>query len=169
MQDLNQTMMITLRDADPNDEQFLMQVFACTRAAEVAQVPWTDEQKAAFMQMQCNAQHSYYHEQYPEADYKVILHNDEPVGRLYVNKQPDLVKILDITVLPEFRNCGIGSGLIQNILNDADEMNSSVHIYVETFSPSLSLFKKMGFSILQEEGINFLLEWHGGAASAGAP
>jgi ribosomal protein S18 acetylase RimI-like enzyme len=153
-------MAITLRDADPDDEPFLLQVFACTREAELAQVPWSDEQRDAFLQMQFNAQHSYYHERYPDADYKVILRDGEPVGRLYVLREKDLIRIMDITVLPQYRNSGIGSELTRGVLEEAVESGRNVQIYVETFNPSVELFKKIGFSILQEEGINYLLEWN---------
>ena len=158
-------MAITLRDAGPADEPFLLQVFACTRAAELAQVPWSDEQRDAFLQMQFNAQHSYYHGQYPDADYKIILRGDEPVGRLYVLREKDVIRIMDITVLPQFRNSGFGSELTRGVLDEAVESDRSVQIYVETFNPSLELFKKLGFSILQEEGINYLLEWNPGEGS----
>lgn len=160
MPEASQRMAITLRDAGPDDELFLLQVYACTRAAELAQVPWSDEQKAAFLQMQFNAQHSHYHERYSDADYKVILRDEEQVGRLYMAREAGFIKILDITVLPQFRNSGIGSELTRGILDEAAESGQSVQIYVETFSPSLELFKKIGFSILQEEGINYLLEWN---------
>jgi ribosomal protein S18 acetylase RimI-like enzyme len=159
-QELNRPMTIMLRDAGPDDEPFLFEVYACTRAAELAQVPWPDEQRDAFLRMQFQAQHSHYHEQYPDADYKVILREGEPVGRLYVLRERDLIRMMDITVLPEYRNSGIGSELIRGVLNEAAESGRNVQIYVETFNPSLALFKKMGFSILQEEGINYLLEWN---------
>ena len=166
MRELNQTMTITLRDAGLDDEPFLLQVFACTRAAELALVPWSDEQRDAFLQMQFNAQHSYYHERHPDADYKIILRDDEAVGRLYVLREKDLIRIMDITVLPDYRNAGIGSGLIQSLLDEATGAKQKVQIYVENFNPSLALFKKMNFSLLKEDGFNLLLEWGLPAAAA---
>ena len=159
MQPLDDAVTITLRDIAPEDEPFLLKVFACARETEMAMVPWTDEQKAGFLQMQFNAQHAHYHEKYPDADYKIILRNEEPSGRLYLNREPGLFKILDITVLPQFRNSGIGTGLVEDILKEAGKTNSKVQIYVETFNASLEIFKSQGFSILEEQGINYLLEW----------
>jgi ribosomal protein S18 acetylase RimI-like enzyme len=153
-------MAITLRTVDPEDRPFLLQVYAATREPELAQTPWTSEQRAAFVFMQFEAQDSFYREQYPDADYKVILREGEPVGRLYVRREEDVIHIIDIAVLPEYRNRGIGSELTRGILNEAIESGRSVQIYVETYNPSLELFKKLGFSILREEGINYLLEWN---------
>jgi ribosomal protein S18 acetylase RimI-like enzyme len=97
------------------------------------------------------------------------LRDGEPVGRIYIEREPGLIKILDVTVLPEFRNGGIGSELIRGVLNEAADSNRNVQIYVETFNPSLELFRKMGFSVVQEEGINYLLEWSTAAVATELP
>lgn len=116
--------------------------------------------------MQFEAQDSFYRKQYPDADYKVILREGEPVGRLYVLREEELIRILDITVLPVYRNGGIGGGLIQSLLDEATESKQKVQIYVETFNPALQLFERLGFESIAEEGINFLLEWSPDSKSA---
>lgn len=42
---------IELRPAAPDDEPLLRRVYASTREEELEQVPWTDEQKASFLDM----------------------------------------------------------------------------------------------------------------------
>jgi ribosomal protein S18 acetylase RimI-like enzyme len=150
---------ITLRSATVTDEEFLLKIHASTRAAEMALVPWSEEQREAFLQMQFNAQHSHYLEQFPRADYKLILADGEPVGRLYVDRDDMAVKILDIAVLPDKRRAGIATFLLTEILAEAKESDIAVRIHVETFNPSLGLFERLGFNRIAEEGINFLLEW----------
>ena len=162
-------MSITLRDAGPDDGTFLLTVYAAARAAELAQTPWTTEQREAFVSMQFLAQDTFYHEHYPDADYKVIMREGEPVGRIYLTREPGLIEILDITVLTEFRNCGIGSNVMERVLDEGAKSGRNVQIYVESFNPSLELFKKMGFSSLQEEGINYLLEWNAAKAATETP
>jgi len=150
---------ISLRDASPEDEEFLLQVYYSTRADEMALVPWTDEQKAGFVRMQFDAQHSHYHESFAAADYKIVLRDEEPVGRLYVYRDGVSIQILDFTIIPAHRNQGIGSGLIQQLLAEATHESKVVRIHVETFNPSQSLFRRLGFSIIEENGFNHLLEW----------
>jgi ribosomal protein S18 acetylase RimI-like enzyme len=152
-------MPITLRDALPEDESFLFEVYASTRAQEMAFVPWDDEQRKSFLTMQFVAQHSYYREQFPDANYSVILRDDSPVGRFYVLREKREIRILDITVLPEHRNEGIGTSLMQDLLAEAAQAEKKVQIYVETFNPSLRFFERLGFKSIAEEGINFLMEW----------
>ena len=152
-------MTITLRDATTEDEAFLRQVYACTRAEEMAMVPWTDEQRETFLRFQFDAQDSYYRSQYPEAAYQIILSDGAPVGRLYVYRDPTDIRILDITILPEHRAAGLGTSLIRDLQAEADQNNKRLQIWVENFNRSQTLFKRLGFSIIQEEGYNNLMEY----------
>ena len=77
-------MSILLRDVTAEDERFLREVYASTRALELSLVPWSDEQREAFLKFQFDAQDAHYRRQYPEASFQVILKEAEPVGRLYL-------------------------------------------------------------------------------------
>jgi ribosomal protein S18 acetylase RimI-like enzyme len=152
-------MTITIREATAQDEPFLREVYASTRAHEMALVPWTDEQKMAFLKFQFDAQDSYYRAQYPAARFQVICHDDEPIGRLYVVREEEQIRILDITILPAHRTQGFGSTLIDELLDEASATKKSLTIWVEPDNPSQSLFRRKGFSMVQEEGFNQLLEF----------
>ena len=155
-------MPITLRDATEEDEGFLREVYASTRAAELALVPWNEEQRAAFLRMQFDAQHFHYHSQFPEASYQIILQDGKPIGRLYVLRNEEEIRIMDITLLPQNRNAGIGSSLIRELLQEADGEGKPVSIWVENFNPSLRLFERLGFSKVEENDFNYLLEYRAG-------
>jgi ribosomal protein S18 acetylase RimI-like enzyme len=151
-------MAITLRDETEEDAVFLLEVYRSTRAAELALVPWSDGQKESFLRFQFDAQHSSYRERFPEASYNIILQDDEPIGRLYVLREDDEIRILDITVLPRCRNAGVGTSLIRELLTEGTQTNKPVCIWIEHFNPSLHLFERLGFSKIQEDGFNCLLE-----------
>jgi len=152
-------MEITLHEARPEDEQFLREVYACTRADEMAMVPWSEELRNAFLKMQFDAQDAHYRSHYPTASFDVIEVDGEPVGRLYVAREAELIRILDIVVLPQRRGNGVGTRLLADILKEAGETGKMVQVYVESFNPSLSSFEKRGFKRIAEEGVNFLLQW----------
>ena len=151
-------MAITLREVLEEDEAFLRELYAGARAPELALVPWNDEQREAFLRMQFDAQHSYYHAQFPAADYKIILHNTEPIGRIYLHRTEE-IRVLDITILPAFRNMGFGSAMIRELMAEGSRAGKAVSIWVEHFNPSRNLFDRLGFSQIQEDGYNLLLEW----------
>ena len=77
---------VSLRPATSDDDAFLARVYGGTRAAELAMVSWSEEEKAAFVQMQFAAQAQYYREHYHDTSFDVILLGAEPVGRLYVSR-----------------------------------------------------------------------------------
>lgn len=152
-------MSITLRAASDEDEAFLREVYASSRAQELAMVPWNDEQREAFLRMQFDAQHSYYHAQFPEASYQIILQDAEPIGRIYVLRQEEEIRVLDVTLLAQHRGAGIGTALMRELMDEADRAGKAVNIWVEEYNPSRSLFTRLGFLKVHEEGINYLLEY----------
>lgn len=148
-----------LRPTTPSDEEFLLNVYASTRADEMARVDWDDAQKDAFLRMQFNAQHQYYVENYIGAEFSVILQNDQPVGRLYIHRRKNEIRIMDIALLPEYRKQGIGSSLIQEILQQGKDSQLPVTIHVERFNPALHLYERLGFRQKEDKGVYWLMEW----------
>src|ERR1700719_1411431 len=95
--------MITLRAITPEDVSFLAGVYASTRAEELAITGWSDEDKAVFCRRQFDAQSAHYTANYPGASFQVIERDGQPIGRLYVARWEEEIRIIDITLLPEFR------------------------------------------------------------------
>ena len=150
---------VALCPATTADEALLLEIYASTRVEELALVPWSDEQKQAFVMMQFTAQQQHYRKEHPDARHDIIMRNDRPVGRLYVARRDGAIEILDITLLPQERNAGIGSHLIRELISEAEQSRRALRIYVESFNPSLRLFERLGFSRIGDEGIHFLMEW----------
>ncbi len=158
-------MLLKLSPIDNFDVPFLLTVYASTRSKEMAVVSWSDEQKRVFLEMQFQAQHNYYLSRYPNASYSIINLDGQPIGRLYIERQVDKIKILDITVLPEYRNRGVGTKLITEITQAGEQAEKPVQIYIENYNPSANLFSRLGFHPVAEEGINLLWQWNPGAAA----
>ena len=150
---------ITLRPVHTDDEPFLYQVYASTRADELAQLDWDDAQKDEFIRMQFRAQRDYYQAQFPAADFQVIVAGDQPVGRLYVDRRHDEIRIVDIALLPAHRNSRIGSRLLGDLLAEAARVGKPVRIHVERFNPALRLYERLGFTRSGDNGVYFLMEW----------
>jgi len=149
---------ITLRPVDPDDYDFLVEVYGSTRAEELALVPWTTEQQQAFVRMQFAAQQDHYAKKYPTASHDIIMSDDRPVGRLYVARLDQEIRIVDITLLPAERNAGIGSYLIKQLLDEANRAGKVTRIFVEEFNPSRRLFERLKFLPSEQHGIHLLLQ-----------
>lgn len=149
---------VALRPVSADDHDFLVEVYGSTRAEELALVPWTSEQQQIFVRSQFAAQQDHYAKKYPTASHDIIMSNDRPVGRLYVARLDQEIRIIDITLLPAERNTGIGSYLIQQLLDEAKRSGKITRIYVEEFNPSLRLFERLGFSPSEQQGIHLLMQ-----------
>jgi ribosomal protein S18 acetylase RimI-like enzyme len=151
---------VILRPVTSQDDSFLFQVYASTRAAEMALVDWTEEQKALFLQMQFNAQRQHYRSFFPHAEYNLIcLEDQHSIGRMIVNRSTGEILLMDIALLPGFRSMGIGSNLIKGLQNEAQEKGVPLRLHVESFNPALRLYDRLGFTRTRENGIYLEMEW----------
>lgn len=148
----------TFRPITPEDQPFLSRLYASTRWEEVAQTGWNLEEQDRFLRLQFAAQHKFYMEQFADADFHIVELHDEPIGRLYVDRREDEIRIIDIALLPEHRNKGIGSALLEDILAEARSATLPVRIHVERNNPALGLYQRLGFREIGDEGVYLLLE-----------
>jgi ribosomal protein S18 acetylase RimI-like enzyme len=151
--------MVTLRPTRTEDHEFLLAVYASTRADELAPVPWTEEQKAAFLKMQFEAQDTDYRRNYPDAEYSVVEVDGTPAGRLYVHRRPDEIRLIDIALLPAFRRRGIGTDLLERLFDEAASSVVPVTIHVELHNPARALYERLGFVVQGEQGLYALMRW----------
>ena len=150
---------VALRPEGPQDVTLLRELYASTRAAEMAAWPWDDARKNAFLRMQFEAQKQHYHRAYPEAAFQIIVVDGRPAGRLYVQHRDDEVLLIDISLLPAYRDRGIGSELLRTLLAEASRLGRCVRLHVERHSAARRLYERLGFRELADEGIYLLLEW----------
>lgn len=150
---------LTLRSMTDADLPFLLEVYAAARAEELAQVPWTEAEKRAFLTSQFNAQHHHYQTYYKTASFDVIEQKGQPIGRLYVDRWPNEIRIVDIALLPPYRNQGLGSHLLCQIQAEAQAIGKTVSIHVEKYNPAYQLYSRLGFTKIGETGVYDLLAW----------
>jgi ribosomal protein S18 acetylase RimI-like enzyme len=148
----------TLRAASAEDRALLLHVYASTREEELAQAGWPDDVKAQFLAMQFEAQDRYYREAYPDGRFDIVEVCGEVAGRLYVNRGPDEIRIIDIALLPPLRGRGLGSAILQTILDEAAATGRPVTIHVEQHNPALRLYERLGFEVRDTRGLYYFLE-----------
>ncbi len=152
-----------LRPVTGRDRPFLVELYASTRADELAPVSWDDASKRAFIEHQFSAQDAHYRANYPGATLDVIEVDAEPAGRLYVHRGERDVRIMDIAVAPRFRGRGIGTALLRELIDEADATGRTLSIHVEMNNPARSLYDRLGFRPVGEHGVYRLLERPAGA------
>ena len=150
---------LTFRRIADADLPFLARLYASTRTEELAAAPWTAEQRAAFLAMQFQAQHTHYQQYYPTADWLVTMRAGEDIGRLYVDRWPSEHCVIDIAFLPEHRSSGLGGALMRDLLDEAAAAGKAVSIHVEKFNPAMRLYRRLGFLTEEDKGVYDLMRW----------
>jgi ribosomal protein S18 acetylase RimI-like enzyme len=149
---------VDLRPATPDDREFLLAVFRTTREDELALTNWTELEKAAFIDAQFRAQDSYYREVYPDGRFLVVTLANQPIGRLYLVRLADELRVIDIALVPSHRGQGIGSSLLADVTAEADAAALPVSLHVEPWNPAKRLYERLGFRTIEVRGIYELME-----------
>ena len=157
---------ITLRPIEPADQPFLLELYAATRAEEMALVPWPQDLKDAFVRSQFAAQQSHYQKVYPDATHEIILSGAEPVGTLHVARLISEIRIVDLVVRPDRRKQGIGTKLVKRLQVEAGRAGKPLKVYLEFFNSQLPMFERLGFVKGETPGMHVLMEWSPDGGSA---
>jgi ribosomal protein S18 acetylase RimI-like enzyme len=150
--------MLVLRPAERSDDAFLRRLYASAREAELSVVGWSDAERDAFLRQQFDAQDAYYREHYHPASFDVIQLDGVPIGRLYVARWDEEVRVIDIALLPEHRGNGLGTQLLCGLLAEAADEGKRVSIHVEKHNPALRLYERLGFEPVADAGVYLLME-----------
>lgn len=89
-------------------------------------------------------------------DYKIIMCNKNKVGCLLVAKKEDGAILDEIYLEEEYRNKGIGTDIIKNIL----KINPIVYLWVYKKNiKAISLYKKMKFKIINKTENRYYIKY----------
>ena len=156
---------VLLRPVTPADREFLVAVYGGTRAQELAQVDWDPGQKEAFVRWQFERQDEEYRQRYPDARYDVILVDGVPAGRIWVGVDDKQIRLLDIAIMPQFQNRGVGTYLLRQLMAEATETNKVLRHMVFVLNDNAHRFyERLGFVIIEDLGGYKHMEWVPGQA-----
>lgn len=149
----------TLRPATEADRDFLLRVYSSTRE-DVLAAPWSDEERSRFLEMQFQAQTQDYQRRFPDSGHSVLVVDEEPVGRVWVGRWPDELRLLDIALLPEHRNHGVGTIVIRWLQDEARVAGLPLrHSVFKTNEGALRFYARLGFEVVEDFDMYVLMEW----------
>ena len=151
---------VSLRPVTDADQEFLIGVYADSRAAELAQVDWDDSQKDAFIRWQYAMQKQEYETRYPSARYEIILVDGNPAGRFWVGTDEKEIRLLDIALLTEFQKGGVGTILLRQLMDEATRTNKALrHMVFMLNDNAHRLYERLGFKTIDDVGGYLHMEW----------
>lgn len=150
---------VTLRDAGPEDIQFLAQLYRDTRRNEVNAWGWPQEQQELFLKMQFDAQRRSHQATFPDATDRIICVGNVAVGHMLVGFEPGGMRLIDIALLDEYRNQGIGTQLIRQLMQDCEEQDRVLRLQVLQGNPAIRLYCRAGFVQSSADPMYVQMEW----------
>lgn len=151
---------LILRPVTPEDEEFLIAVYGRTREDELAQVEWAEGQKDQFVRWQYGLQQSEYRSRFPDYDYRVIVINDRPAGRIWVGSDHEQIRLLEIAIMPEFQNRGAGTILLRRLIDEASKANKFLrHMVFVLNNDAHRFYERLGFAVIEDFGAYKHMEW----------
>jgi ribosomal protein S18 acetylase RimI-like enzyme len=156
---------ITVRPEQPQDEPFLYELYASTRQEELEAWGWPPEVRATFLRMQFQASQGGYRTTFPGAEFQVVQVDGRNAGRLAVNRDPAELRVVDIALLPEFRNQGFGPALLQRVFGEAGATGRPVRLSVRKENRAARLYLRLGFVQTGESDLYREMEWRAPAAA----
>jgi len=155
---------VGLRPVTPADDAFLLAVYTSIRADELAQVNWAPGQKESFVRWQFDLQRTEYDTRYPDARYEVILVGDRPAGRIWIGEDETQIRLLDIGLLEEFQNRGVGTVLLRSLIDEAVRVKKSLrHMVFFLNTDAKRFYERLGFVVFEEVGAYLHMEWRDGS------
>jgi ribosomal protein S18 acetylase RimI-like enzyme len=94
----------------------------------------------------------------PEAEHLIVIRDGRSIGRMILHRRNDELILAEIALLPEHRNHGIGSILMEKLIKAEAEQRHSIRLHVYKQSAAVRFYERLGFSIAKDDGAYLLME-----------
>lgn len=96
----------------------------------------------------------------------IITYHGKLIGTIATIESEDCIEIGQFFILPDYQNKGIGTHLLKNILDKADQLGRNVTLKFLRNNPVKSLYVRNGFRIVDTSEILYYMERKRGGDSS---
>ena len=151
--------LVGFRQVEETDEPFLKKVFCELRTEDIAAWEGIDgHQKDFLLGMQFDSQKQHYARAFPHADHQIITWKDEPIGQLLTHESESEKWCVDITILSDFRNRGIGSHVLAKLVEESNRDGMTFCLDVAKTNPAVALYERFGLRIKTDLGSHWRMK-----------
>lgn len=141
-----------------DDDDLLLRAYTSTRD-DVLGVGWSEAQRREFVELQYRAQRADYEQRFPASEHSIIVVDGKPGGRIWIDRRADEIRLLDLTVLPEYRNHGVGYELLERLIAEARRAGVALrHSVLATNLGALRFYARLGFEVIDDVGMHVLMQ-----------
>lgn len=151
--------LISSRLINKSDEDFLYCLYGLGRIEELAPLLWNNTQKESFLQSQYGARKQHYQSHYHNSIHQIITLDSFDVGMIHYCEKEDEIRLVDIAVMPEFQNKGVGTTLVEELIHFTKQCQKPLRLSVLKYNlNALRLYERLGFSVVSEDDMYNVME-----------
>jgi ribosomal protein S18 acetylase RimI-like enzyme len=144
---------ITLRPAVlPDDEAFLRELYCSTREDLALLFP-EGKMLDQMLTIQYQGQKLSYSTQFPDAKNEIIELEGKAVGRILTDRQVDAIRCVDISLLPEAREAGLGTKVLGFLIEECSRSGLRCELQVLKSNRAQNLYTRLGFVTIADDGV----------------
>jgi ribosomal protein S18 acetylase RimI-like enzyme len=137
--------------AGPEDSPWIEALQRGILAEALAGIP--EPQLGPLLELQLRSQDQQYRRDWPGASSFLIMAGANRVGRILLHEGAQRDHLVDISILHEFRNAGIGTQALQLLISRAESRSNDLCLRVAASNPALALYQRLGFEIVADAGV----------------
>lgn len=88
---------------------------------------------------------------------QIVEYDNKDIGLFKINKESSPWDVIQIQILPEYQNRGIGSLILKTVIKEAKSLSKSIRLSVYKNNPALKLYKRNGFRVVEESKDSFIM------------
>ncbi|HUA79614.1 MAG TPA: GNAT family N-acetyltransferase [Dyella sp.] len=153
---------VQLRAAGADDMPFLRALFHAVKEEELGLAGWPEPAKQALLDQQFALQHRQYVSAYASADFWIVEHRQQPIGRYYLLRESLCYHIVDIMLASDWRHRGIGS-LLLSWTQSLAQAHGATAISLQVDERNVGaqrLYAKHGFAQIARETPHIVMHWN---------
>lgn len=152
--------MIHLRVEETTDRAFLLDLFFANRHAEWSSVPLGEADLRQLIEHQFYLQTHHYRTHFSQANYFVVAKDSHPIGRIIMHCSEARHHLVDICLMPEQCGYGIGSRLMDGVIERSDAANIPLTLHVVEGNRAHRLYARKGFQVVDRHGPHLVMARH---------
>jgi ribosomal protein S18 acetylase RimI-like enzyme len=150
---------LTLRPVRADDHEFLSRLFYSVHSEKLNPTHLNAEEKHRLIGLMYQGFARHYSAIEPCADDRIVLVNNECIGRMILLQTREEIRLADLAILPQYRQRGIGSALIGQLQTESLISNRPLRLHVARFDRALRLYQRLGFYKIEVAEPYLHLEW----------
>jgi GNAT superfamily N-acetyltransferase len=109
--------------------------------------------------MQFDAQCRSYRAGFPDATDRIICLDGAAIGRILIAQNATTTRLIDIALLEVYRNRGIGTVLLRQLLQECEMQGRALRLQVLQGNRAIRFYQRLGFVQASADPMYAQMEW----------